>query len=274
MKKFFIITMFTAILLINGFVVQATSVTSEKKPHLNSVVIMQDIEAPEKKSGFKLKPIKNIFLKNDAKPKSDKPHKITFMEYFKKQNAKAEADEVTKAQILLEQKRVYDISQQATALYNDNNLEESLKTFLKIPEDGRTAQDNLLVGNILLDFNKPEDAVFMYKRALLVDETYYKAYYNIGNICLGEDKFFMAIDQYKKVIKYAPEFPYGYYNLACAYIKAGELRKAKSKLIKAIELKKTEPDFHYNLAYVYKKLNKEKSAKVYLENYNKLTNGQ
>ena len=84
----------------------------------------------------------------------------------------------------------------------------------------------------------------------------------------------MAIDYYKKAKKYASDFPYVYYNLGCAYIKAGDLKKAKSNLAKAIELKNTEPDFHYNLAYVYKKLDKPKLAKIYLENYNKLTNGQ
>ena len=181
---------------------------------------------------------------------------------------------VSKEQVKEELERVQNLSQQAVALYTDNNLDEALNTFLRIPEKYRTAQDNLLVGNILLDLGKPEDAVFMYKRAILVNEYFYKPYYNIGNICLNDDKYFMAIDYYKKAIRYAPDFPYAYYNLACAYIKAGELKKAKSNLVKAIELKNTEANFHYNLAYVYKKLNKTKQAQIYLDNYNKLTNGQ
>lgn len=194
--------------------------------------------------------------------------------YIKKGKLSVGEDMVSKEQIKEELEKVHNLSQQAIALYNDNNLDESLNTFLKIPEKYRTAQDNLLIGNILLDLGRREDAIFMYKRAILTDEFYYKPYYNIGNICLNDDKFYMAIDYYKKAIRYAPEFPYAYYNLACAYIKTGELKKAKSKLIKAIELKNTEPDFHYNLAYVYKKLDKPKLAKMYLDNYNKLTNGQ
>ena len=86
------------------------------------------------------------------------------------------------------------------------------------------------------------------------------------------EKIFTKI-VYKKAIKYNREFAYGYYNLACAYIKTGDLKRAKTNLVKAIELNNMEPDFHYNLAYVYKKLGKTKMAEIYLQNYNKLTNG-
>lgn len=211
--------------------------------------------------------------------KTKKTVKLNIKNPFKQTNnsnipQKTSEDLISKEQIKAELTRIEELSQQAIALYNDNNLEEALNTFLKIPEKYRNAQDYVLIGNILLDLDKLEDAVFMYKRAILVDETFYKPYYNIGNICLNDDKFYIAIDNYKKAIKYNPDFPYAYYNLACAYIKTGDLNKAKSNLNKAIELKNTEPDFHYNLAYVYKKLNKPKQANIYLENYNKLTNGQ
>ncbi len=219
----------------------------------------------------KTKDIKN--KEDNDKATNSKEH-LNIKNPFKKEKLSVGEDMVSKEQIKEELERVHNLSQQAVALYNDNNLDESLSTFFKIPEKYRTAQDNLLIGNILLDLGRREDAIFMYKRAILVDEFYYKPYYNIGNICLNDDKYFMAIDYYKKTIKYAPEFSYAYYNLACAYIKAGDLKKAKSKLIKAIELKNTEPDFHYNLAYVYKKLEKPKLAQMYLDNYNKLTNGQ
>lgn len=214
--------------------------------------------------------------KNETSLETKQIRKNITIKPFHKKNKSTEIGEdmVSKEQIKEELQRIQDLSEQATALYMDNNLEEALNAFLKIPEKYRTAQNYVLIGNILLDLEKPEDAVFMYKRAILVNEYYYKPYYNIGNICLNDDKFFMAIDYYKKAIKYAPDFPYAYYNLGCAYIKIGELNKAKNKFNKAIELKNTEPDFHYNLAYVYKKLNKPKQANIYLENYNKLTSGQ
>ena len=259
------------------------SLKNPKEPKVEQAskrVEKKSIENSEKKivsKESKNSKIQQENLKNNkekAKVEKSKKNHLNIKNPFKKEKVSVGEDMVSKEQIKEELERVHNLSQQAVALYNDNSLDESLNTFLKIPEKYRTAQDNLLIGNILLDLGRREDAIFMYKRAILVDEYYYKPYYNIANICLNDDKYFMAIDYYKKAIKYAPEFPYAYYNLACAYIKAGDLKKAKSKLIKAIELKNTEPDFHYNLAYVYKKLEKPKLANMYLENYNKLVSGQ
>ena len=163
-----------------------------------------------------------------------------------------------------------DLSKQATAFYSDNNYQKTMDLILQIPEDKRSAQDWLLLGNILDDKGERDNALFMYQKAILCDETYYKSYYNLGNAYLAEDKPHLAIVQYKKLLNINPNFPYGYYNLGCAYIKIGELRKAKNAFLSAIELKNTEPDFHYNLAYVYKKLKNEKNAKLYLGYYNKI----
>lgn len=163
------------------------------------------------------------------------------------------------------------LNQQAVALYTDNNLDESLKCFAKIPEDKRTPEIWLLMGNILMDKGKNDEAAFMYGRAILTEPTFYKAYYNLGNIYLSEDKFNMALEQYKQAAKYNPNNPYVYYNLGCAYLKIGDLKKAKYAFIRAVELRNNIADFHYNLAYVFKRLNKEKQAKIYLDNYNKLT---
>lgn len=163
-----------------------------------------------------------------------------------------------------------NISKQATIHYAENEIKTSFDLLLSIPEEERTPQNWLILGNILQDQGKSNEAVFMYQKAALADENYYKAYYNLGNAYLNEDRANMAIEQYKKVLKLEPNFPYAYYNLGCAYIKTGELRKAKNAFLSAIELKNTEPDFHYNLAYVYKKLKNEKNAKLYLEYYNKI----
>lgn len=161
-------------------------------------------------------------------------------------------------------------SEQAVLLYNENNLKNAFDVLLGIKEAERTAQDWLLLGNILEDQDKTSDAIFMYKRAILVNPKFYKPYYNLGNIYLNDDKPFMAIENYKKVYKLNNVFPYAYYNLGCAYLKAGDLKKAKIAFLKAIELKNTVPEFHYNLAYTYKMLNNPKLAKQYLGFYNKL----
>ena len=167
-----------------------------------------------------------------------------------------------------------EVSNQATILYAGNDIKNSLELFLSIPEEQRTAQNWLLLGNIMQDQGKNDEAVSMYKKAIQADEKFYKAYYNLGNIYLKDSKPNMAIEQYKKVIKLKPEYAYAHYNLACAYIKLGKYSKAKYELLTAIDLKNTVADFHYNLAFVYKKLNKEKDANRYIEYYNKLMDNQ
>ena len=156
------------------------------------------------------------------------------------------------------------------ALYNCNKIDQALETFLKIPENERTVDVWLLIGNILADKGKRADAVFMYQHAIIITPKYYKPYYNLGVLYLEDERFYMAVDNFKKAIMYNPDFAYAHYNLGCTYLKLGELKKAKNEFNKAISLKNTEPDFHLNLAYVYKKLNKQKMAETYLKNYNDL----
>lgn len=167
-----------------------------------------------------------------------------------------------------------NITNQANIFYAENDIKSAFNLFLSIPENERTAQNWLLLGNILQDQGKIDEAIFMYNRAIQVDDKYYKAYYNLGNIYLQDGRPNMAIEQYKKVIKLKPEYPYAHYNLGCAYIKLGKYGKAKFELLTATDLKNTVPDFHYNLAYVYKQFKKEKQAKQYLEYYNKLIQEQ
>ena len=166
------------------------------------------------------------------------------------------------------------LNEQAKLLYADNNITESFNALLSIPEEGRTAENWLLLGNILQDKGRNDDAVFMYTQAILKDEKFYKAHYNLGNCYLNDDKPNMAIEEYKKVLKIRPEYAYAHYNLGCAYIKLGKYRKAKNAFLDAVYFKNTEPDFYYNLAYVYKKLNKPKDAQAYTEIYNKLLENQ
>ncbi len=166
------------------------------------------------------------------------------------------------------------LSEQANVFYAGNEINSAFNMLLSIPDEERSAQNWLLLGNLLQDQGKLDEAVFMYNRAIQVDDSFYKAYYNLGNIYLQDGKPNMAVEQYKKVIKLHPEYAYAHYNLGCAYIALGKYGKAKFEILTAIDLKNTVADFHYNLAYVYKKLNKEKTAKSYLEHYNKLIENQ
>ena len=164
-----------------------------------------------------------------------------------------------------------NLSKQATAFYSDNNYNKTMDLILQINEKERTAQDWLILGNVLDDKGERDSAVFMYRKATVMNPKYYKAYYNLANNYVQNGQYNMAIDNYKKAAALNKENAYILYNMACAYIQLGELGKAKNNLNKAIMLKSDVPEYHYNLAYVYKKLNKQKLAQTYLNNYNKLT---
>lgn len=165
-----------------------------------------------------------------------------------------------------------ELSQQATAFYSDNNYQKTMELLLQINENKRSAQDWLLLGNLLEEKGEKENAIFMYQKAIYADEKYYKSYYNLANLYLADERYHNAIENYKIALKYNKDNPYIHYNLACAYIKLAEIKKAKAELIKAVTLNNNIPEIHYNLAYVYKSLGKEKIAQSYLDNYNKLTN--
>ena len=167
-----------------------------------------------------------------------------------------------------------DLSKQATAFYSDNNYNKTMDLILQIDEKERSAQDWLILGNVLEDKGEKEDAIFMYQKAISVNPKFYKAYYNLANHYAQNGQFNMAVQNYKKAASLNKENPYIFYNLACTYIQMGDIKKAKTNLNKAIMFKSDVPEFHYNLAYVYKKLNKQKLAQTYLDNFNKLTGNQ
>lgn len=166
-----------------------------------------------------------------------------------------------------------ELSKQATAFYSDNNFHKTMDLLLQIDEKERTAQDWLLLGNLLDEKGEKNNSIFMYQKAINTDAKYYKAYYNLANIYLADGKYNMAIDNYKKAVSLNKTNPYVYYNLGCAYLKFGETKKARSAFQQAVNLKNDVAEFHYNLALTYKILNKPKLAQTYLDNYNKLNQG-
>ena len=163
-----------------------------------------------------------------------------------------------------------ELSKQATAFYSDNNHIKTMDLILQINENDRTAQDWLLLANVLADNGKLENAVFMYRKAIVVDKNCYKAYYNLGNYYMEKGNYNEAIDYYKKAISIKSDNPYMYYNLGCAYLKMNEFSKAKTAFNKALTYNTNIPEVHYNLAFAYKQMGKTKLAQTYMDNYNKL----
>ncbi len=161
-------------------------------------------------------------------------------------------------------------SEHAKALYAQNDIDNALKILQNKKEADRSAQDWLMLGNIMQDKEKITEAIYMYNQAINKDPKFYKAHYNLGYIYFIQEKPNMALTEFKKAVKYNPEFSYGYYNIGCAYLKLKNYRNAKYYFFKSMDLRANEPNIYYNLAYCYKMLNNEKKAQTYLDIYNKM----
>lgn len=174
------------------------------------------------------------------------------------------------AQSEVEAPEMNTISQQARVLYAQNDIDGALKLLKEKSESERSAQDWLMIGNILQDKEKIDEAIYMFNKAIALDPKFYKAHYNLGYIYLIQEKPNMALAEFKQAVKYKPDFSYGYYNIGCAYLKLKKYTQARYNFFKALDLRANEPNVYYNLAYTFKMLNKEKQANDYLELYNKM----
>ncbi|MBP3821223.1 hypothetical protein J6G99_06225 [bacterium] len=166
--------------------------------------------------------------------------------------------------------KIDEISQQARVYYAQNDIDEAFKILSNKPEDERSAEDWLLLGNIMQDKDKIPEAIYMFNQSINKNPKFYKAHYNLGYIYFIQDKPNMALSEFKTAVRYKPDFAYGYYNIGCAYIKLKKYGTAKYNLFKALDLKANEPDIYYNISYAYKMMGKEKQAKTYLDLYNKM----
>lgn len=161
-------------------------------------------------------------------------------------------------------------SQQARVFYAQNNIDTALENLNKIPEDERTEEDWLLIGNIMQDKNDIEKALYMFNKSLQKNPKYYKAHYNLGYIYLTKNQPNMALQELKLAVRYKSDFSYGYYNIGCAYLKLKKYSQARYNFFRALNLKANEPDIYYNLSYTYKMQKNEKQAKIYLDLYNQM----
>lgn len=174
---------------------------------------------------------------------------------FKKQVQEAPSDPVT---------------EQAKVFYAQNDIDNAFDILNQKPEDQRSAQDWLMLGNIMQDREKIDEAVYMFHQAINKDPKFYKAHYNLGYIYLSQNKPNMALAEFKLAVKYKPDFSYGYYNIGCAYLKLNKYSQARYNFFKAMDLRANEPNIYYNLAYIFKKQGKDKQAQTYLDLYNKM----
>lgn len=156
----------------------------------------------------------------------------------------------------------------AYALYATKNYKEAYEIFNNLKSSEKTAEIFLLMSNIELQNNNENSAIQLLNKALDIDYTYQKAYYNLGNIFASKKSYLLAINNFELAIKYDKTYAPAYYNLACCQMKLKNYEQAKKNLLKSLELEPKNKDGYYNLAYCYKQLGKEKTAKKILETYN------
>lgn len=162
------------------------------------------------------------------------------------------------------------LKQEILVLYNTNRIKEAYQLISNIPENQRDSEIWLLAANITEDYGRDLDATALLEKAISIDPTNYKAYYNLGNLQLKGNKYYSAIASYNKCLKIKKDFSYAWYNLGNAYLALDEYSKAKSAFMRAISFETVNPDFYYNLAYTYKKMGKIKQAEKMLNIYNTL----
>ncbi len=169
-----------------------------------------------------------------------------------------------------EEPQMDNITQQARVMYAQNDIDAAFNILIQKSEEERSAQDWLMLGNIMQDKEEIDKAIYMYNQAINTDPKFYKPHYNLGYIYLSKNQPNMALSEFKLAVKYKPDFSYGYYNIGCAYLKLEKYSAAKYNFFKALDLKANEPNIYYNLAYSYKMMGKEKQAQTYLDLYNKM----
>ena len=143
-----------------------------------------------------------------------------------------------------------------------------------------------LMGVILAEQNKPDEAVEYYEKGIKIDpnfsmiynnlgllyankdettkaENFYKksislnnenpeAYNNLGSLYKSLDKFNDAISCYKKAVKINPKFIHAYHNLGNAYTMMGNFDEAKINFNKAIEIHPFYTNSHRTLSRIIK----------------------
>ena len=98
------------------------------------------------------------------------------------------------------------VTEQAKVFYAQNEIDSALEILKGKSDDDRSTEDWLIMGNILQDKDKIDQAIYMYNQAITKDPKNYKAHYNLGYIYFIQEKPNMALAEFKKSVKYKDDF--------------------------------------------------------------------
>lgn len=82
---------------------------------------------------------------------------------------------------------IFDIKQNAFALYNTNHINEAYEMLNKIPNDKKDEEIYLILANIEQDKNNEDEAIKNLELAIQKKPEFYKAYYNLGCIFMKKE---------------------------------------------------------------------------------------
>jgi len=123
-----------------------------------------------------------------------------------------------------------------------------------------------ILGAILTDQKKLNEAIIKYKKSIEINPDYAEGYNNLGSVLYKLKKFDESIEAYKKAIKIKPNFAEGYNNLGITFKEIGKYDESIEAYKKAIKIKPNFAEAYNNIGIVYKELKKfEKSVNNYLK---------
>ena len=177
----------------------------------------------------------------------------------------------SKAELL--NKRLINIYPNNILLYNilglilneQNKMDEAIDCYergLKIDPNFAMFYNNL--GTIFKSKEQYDKAESYYKKSIDLDNKLPEPQNNLGNLYKFLNKYKEAIGCYKKAISINPNFFAFHYNLAVAYKSTGVFDKAKNHFEKCIRLKQDFYTAHRNLSELIKYNNEDKHF-IFLE---------
>ncbi|HEY9696906.1 MAG TPA: tetratricopeptide repeat protein [Trichocoleus sp.] len=117
-----------------------------------------------------------------------------------------------------------------------------------------TPQNQLLLGNSLLEVDKPEAAIDCYQRAIQLRPDFFEAYYNLGVVYAQQEQEQQAIEQFQKALALNPQHFPSIYGLGKIAEQQGKLQEAATLYEKAHQIEPNVFNACYSLSEVLVKL--------------------
>lgn len=145
-----------------------------------------------------------------------------------------------------------------------------LSVFTRTQEIIREAESYNLQGIEQFKAGKHEAAIELFNRAIALQPTFAKAFYNLGTVYYALKEFEKAAPAFQRAIEILPSYTGAYNQLGMTYVKTSQYEKALVVLKEAIRQNPNNAIFYYNLGYLYMQWGKFKAAAAELEKSRRL----